>query len=180
MTVGLPGAGIGGLFYLMAALLMPVRELGRTLRGRSSLARWGLVGRQFANAAGIAAGTWATGWLIVIGARHLVATTTTTAGAGGAGGAPTHVLQLLRPAQGIATLLLLGAILIAMALLAAVLGTPAPAVVHRPHGAAPKLAAPRGDLRIPTPTAAHPPRSLTPSAARPAWVRRERRHRERE
>ena len=27
MTAGLPGAGIGGIFYLASALLMPVREL---------------------------------------------------------------------------------------------------------------------------------------------------------
>ena len=50
MTAGLPGVGIGGLFYLISALLMPFVELVRTVRGRSSLARWAVVARQFAMA----------------------------------------------------------------------------------------------------------------------------------
>ena len=29
MTAGMPGTGIGGLFYLLSALLMPLRELWR-------------------------------------------------------------------------------------------------------------------------------------------------------
>jgi uncharacterized membrane protein len=40
MLVGIPGAGIGGLFYLFAALLMPFIELVQTARGRSSKTRW--------------------------------------------------------------------------------------------------------------------------------------------
>lgn len=35
MTAGMPGTGIGGLFYLLSALLMPFRELWRAASGRS-------------------------------------------------------------------------------------------------------------------------------------------------
>ena len=64
MTVGLPGAGIGGLFYLIAGLLMPVREAWLTVTGRSSRARWRVVLHQFSIASGIAGGTWASSWLL--------------------------------------------------------------------------------------------------------------------
>jgi hypothetical protein len=40
MFAGLPGIGVGTLFYILAALWMPVHELGPLLRGTSSLARW--------------------------------------------------------------------------------------------------------------------------------------------
>jgi len=40
MFAGLPGIGVGTLFYVLAALFMPVHELGRVLRGTSSAERW--------------------------------------------------------------------------------------------------------------------------------------------
>lgn len=46
MFAGLPGIGVGTLFYIITALWMPVREMGLLVRGRSSLARWRLVGTQ--------------------------------------------------------------------------------------------------------------------------------------
>jgi len=63
VNVGLPGTGIGGLFYLLAALLLPLLELRRTVRGRSSLRRWGLVIRQATIALGIIVVVWATTWI---------------------------------------------------------------------------------------------------------------------
>jgi hypothetical protein len=60
----MPGAGIGGIFYLLSAVLMPFRELYRTLRGRSSRARWLGVGRQVWLASMIGGSVWATGWFI--------------------------------------------------------------------------------------------------------------------
>lgn len=64
MNVGLPGTGMGGVFYLLTALLMPVWELIRTLRtGRIDAARWRVAGAQAALAAGILAGMWATAWV---------------------------------------------------------------------------------------------------------------------
>ena len=50
MSAGLPGLGLGGLFFIVSALLAPLLELWKTLRGRSDLAAWRLVGRQFAQA----------------------------------------------------------------------------------------------------------------------------------
>jgi hypothetical protein len=50
MSAGLPGLGLGGLFFIVSALLAPLPELWRTLRGRSGVAAWRLVGRQFAQA----------------------------------------------------------------------------------------------------------------------------------
>jgi hypothetical protein len=48
VSAGLPGLGLGGLFFLLLALLAPFVELIRTMRGRSSVAAWRAVGRQFA------------------------------------------------------------------------------------------------------------------------------------
>lgn len=72
MTVGLPGAGIGGLFYLLSALLMPVHAAGEALLVaaglRPAVARktrsWRLIWTQFAIASAIIAGLWVTGWVI--------------------------------------------------------------------------------------------------------------------
>lgn len=63
MIVGVPGAGIGGLFYLACSLWAPVRELWFVivLRRPPRLPR--LVMRQAATACGIIAGIWLTGWL---------------------------------------------------------------------------------------------------------------------
>lgn len=61
MTVGLPGVGIGGIFYLVSALTMPVRELARTLRRESTFARWRFVLRHWMLAIGILVALWATG-----------------------------------------------------------------------------------------------------------------------
>jgi hypothetical protein len=48
VSAGLPGLGLGGLFFILLALLAPFVELIRTTRGRSSVAAWRAVGRQFA------------------------------------------------------------------------------------------------------------------------------------
>jgi hypothetical protein len=50
MSAGLPGLGLGGLFFIFSALLAPFPELWRTLRGRSDLASWKVIGRQLAQA----------------------------------------------------------------------------------------------------------------------------------
>lgn len=80
MNAGLPGTGIGGLFYILLALLMPLRELYLTARGRSSRERWLLVLQQLMIAVGIVAALGATGWAVtrVVDTRGVV-------GLGGAG-----------------------------------------------------------------------------------------------
>ena len=62
MTPGLPGAGIGGIFYLVAALLSPVCEGVRTIRGKGSRRQWRLVLRHFLLAASILVVLWLTAW----------------------------------------------------------------------------------------------------------------------
>jgi hypothetical protein len=54
-NAGLPGTGLGGLFYVFLALCMPLVELYATWQGRSSAARWRQVGTQFVLACGIVA-----------------------------------------------------------------------------------------------------------------------------
>ena len=64
MNVGLPGTGIGGLLYLVMALLMPVHEAALALSGRSSHERWRSVAQQWAVAATILGSLTAVGYVI--------------------------------------------------------------------------------------------------------------------
>jgi hypothetical protein len=50
MAAGLPGLGLGGLFFILSALLAPFPELWRTMRGRGELLAWRAIGRQLAQA----------------------------------------------------------------------------------------------------------------------------------
>jgi len=52
MNPGLPGTGIGGLFYILSALWMPICEVWRLWRGDAPR-QWPLVARQFAIAVGV-------------------------------------------------------------------------------------------------------------------------------
>src|SRR3954451_22571881 len=60
MGAGIPGTGMATLFYLVSAVLMPVRELVLTSQGRSSWARWRLVCRHLAFALAMAGAAVAT------------------------------------------------------------------------------------------------------------------------
>ena len=64
MIAGLPGTGIGGLFYLLIAFWMPFRELYLTLRKRPRPARSTLVRRQSFITLALVLATWATGELL--------------------------------------------------------------------------------------------------------------------
>jgi len=55
MFAGLPGIGVGTLFYVLMAVWMPLREMPRVFAGKSSLAQWQLIARQLCYAAGIVA-----------------------------------------------------------------------------------------------------------------------------
>jgi len=46
MFAGLPGIGVGTLFYVLTALWMPIRESVRLVKGESTAERWRLIGIQ--------------------------------------------------------------------------------------------------------------------------------------
>jgi hypothetical protein len=62
MTVGAPGAGIGGLFYLASAIVLPLRAGLRAVRGEP--VAWGPVVRQWLLAVSVLVAIWFAGWLI--------------------------------------------------------------------------------------------------------------------
>jgi hypothetical protein len=64
MTVGIPGAGIGTLYYLTSALWMPFKEVQRARKGQSTPASRRLVLRQALMALGIIASLWGVAWLL--------------------------------------------------------------------------------------------------------------------
>jgi hypothetical protein len=64
VTAGLPGSGIGGLYYVLLVLWMPFREFWLVLRGRGSRRRWGMVARQLSMAAGIFTALSGEAWLL--------------------------------------------------------------------------------------------------------------------
>lgn len=69
MTAGLPGTGIGGLFYLISALLMPFREAYRALTGRGDRARGQMAMQQGGMAVTILGAVWVTG--LALGVLHI-------------------------------------------------------------------------------------------------------------
>jgi hypothetical protein len=62
MTAGVPGTGLGGLFYILAALLLPLRGAIRKLRGQS--VDWNEITKLTGLAVGVFLGIWITGWLL--------------------------------------------------------------------------------------------------------------------
>jgi len=64
MTVGLPGTGIGGIFYLLLALCMPVAEFVRTLKGRTNMKRWFFIALQLFFVFGVIVVMWSELWLL--------------------------------------------------------------------------------------------------------------------
>lgn len=64
MNAGLPGTGIGGVFYLLSALWMPFHEIHKTLGKKNQPQRTRLILVQVSLALGIIAGIWFTGWLL--------------------------------------------------------------------------------------------------------------------
>jgi hypothetical protein len=93
MNAGLPGTGIGGLFYIAGALWMPVGSVVRWATGRSHGHSWRKVALQGGIALGILAALWATGWAV----GYLVALTSPAVGlAGGAADGARRVTSVVR------------------------------------------------------------------------------------
>jgi hypothetical protein len=55
MFAGLPGIGVGTLFYVLMAFWMPFREIPRVVNGTSNLERWLMISRQLLYSTGIIA-----------------------------------------------------------------------------------------------------------------------------
>ena len=70
MIAGLPGTGIGGIFYLFMALWMPVNEAINSIRGHANLANKYVVEKQLILTLcviiAVIATSWLAGWLAVI------------------------------------------------------------------------------------------------------------------
>ncbi len=64
MVAGLPGTGIGGLFYVMASGWMMVRECYAKVRRRRDLSQWEVVRRQSLLTLSIVVGMWAAGEVV--------------------------------------------------------------------------------------------------------------------
>ncbi len=63
MNPGVPGTGIGGLFYILSALWMPICEVWRRQQGDAPRP-WPLVARQFAIAVGVVAAMTGVFWAL--------------------------------------------------------------------------------------------------------------------
>ena len=84
MTPGVPGAGIGGLFYIASTLLLPFRSIARRVRGQPDSQTVGQIAHSVAMAGGIIAGLWLTGWLLaLVVPDELLRTVPTTGGIAG-------------------------------------------------------------------------------------------------
>lgn len=68
MTVGIPGTGIGGLFYLAKALMLPVRGVFR--RRRHERVVWRRTLEPAALALGVLGGLWLSGALLAALLTH--------------------------------------------------------------------------------------------------------------
>lgn len=108
MTPGVPGAGIGGLFYLASTLLLPFRSLKRRWRGQPDPVSLRQIRHNVAMAGGVVAALWMVGWLLAF----IVPDEMVHMPAGGT--AARTVLPVATFAMGVATLLLVvGAVEIA-------------------------------------------------------------------
>ena len=115
MTAGLPGVGIGGIFYLASAIMMPMRSLYAVLTGRAHEARWRVALLQAGIAAGILGALWLTGlalgWIITTIFPHAAVAIS------GPGAAPAHVRNVVRTSALLLSLGTLAAVLMFVQLL---------------------------------------------------------------
>lgn len=114
MTVGLPGAGIGGLFYLLATLTLPFRHGWRAVRGLPTDVAARDIVRAMLLALGILAGIWVAGWLLGIVMVRMPAATGSGWRAPGQPGVARNAVRFAMLLAGFATLtVVLGAVEVA-------------------------------------------------------------------
>ena len=107
-AAGLPGTGIGGLFYVVAALVAPFRYAWRRATGRAVRGTPRDVVILAAIALGVVGGIWLAGWFLGFA---LAMPSVATRLAGGLPGIPTQVASVLRVAAIVAGLATLGLVL---------------------------------------------------------------------
>ena len=110
MFAGLPGTGLGALFYALLVCWMPFRELWLLARGRSSHGRWALVARQVGLVLGIVAALWAEAWAIksLVGSAGLAADVASRSAAAFAVAAGQHLPPALAWTPFVVLMLLVG------------------------------------------------------------------------
>jgi hypothetical protein len=109
MNAGLPGTGIGGLFYIATALWMPVHRIYR--RGARNGRGWRRIGNQFGIAVGILRALGATGWLLGVA----LALPLRDASPGG-GAAAAHAARIFHLVALVGTVGILGVVLLSVEL----------------------------------------------------------------
>src|SRR4051794_22120020 len=146
VIVGLPGAGISGLFYLVCAFAMPFHGAWRVMRGSPpSRSEWIRIGRSFTIALLVVAVLYASAWVLGMLPPPAASIDDGAAGAGAAGtsGLPETVKAFV--ALGVAgTIATLALVLVSVRVLALFVGPDAAA------GASPKPARPRAVGRVAT------------------------------
>lgn len=82
MLIGMPGTGMGGLLYLCMAAWMPVHELWRLARGRSSPRRWAFIAHSWL----VVGGSLACLWTAIVSYKAVLSMIASRAPRGGLGG----------------------------------------------------------------------------------------------
>lgn len=114
MSVGLPGSGVGGVFYLLSALLMPVDGAMRSATTRTR-PRFRLIGRQLFLAVTILAAIYGTGWALDHVLEVVRAASQTPAGDNAI--APAAARVMFRDAALLLTFGTLGAVMVSVQIL---------------------------------------------------------------
>lgn len=107
---GLPGTGLGGIFYALLIIWMTVREAWLAVRGSSSAARWIKIGRFGALLGGIVAALWGEGLLL----QHIFGPVPGILSLAEPGSARIMAIGALTPALAWAPFVILAALIVAM------------------------------------------------------------------
>lgn len=106
MTAGLPGAGIGGLFYLVSTIALPVRSVWRRVRGLPDPVTLRQLVHSLTMVVGILAGLWLAGWVLAFIVPQDMLVRAPAPGTLGTGVLSRTVLPAAALAAGLATLAL--------------------------------------------------------------------------
>lgn len=104
MAAGLPGAGIGGLFYLASTIVLPLRSIWRRLAGLPDTTSTRELLLQLGIAGGIVGGIWGAGWLLALVIPAGTVAGVATGSAAAALGARHSVVRAAAIAAGFVTL----------------------------------------------------------------------------